>query len=393
MTKHTTATAATRHSRGRQEGQPQQPPPWQPWQMYGQPMGQRVIKHEDQKSEVETPWQQTAQAIRCRQMRYGVTSLIVLILAFALYIVMGEYAVFPIAGGAVIVAAIVAYGWFDEQGVDMWRVIAPAIGVGLVGAAGLGVYIVYNDVVIPWQAWVLLVACWVAGFFVYVYFVPLDAAEWRYIAEVYDPNGPTATKMPETRGGVRYPWTPEDDEKVSTDELSEIREQLERVTRILTARPYDKVIQPIPGNWSNGGNGGGNGAQPTQQPRPEAPPYGRVAICAPTSGRKVAMEALVQFLRQSGRHGTGAREWKSLDGWSEELWADVCDVWAMLGAFEAGRPGVSGKFVVDYDDAMYRLLHYAGLENGVERPTPPEPVLTGQFTPGGTGQDRTAGQG
>jgi hypothetical protein len=313
-----------------------------------------------------------------------VVSLVVAILSLTFYIVMGRYAVFPIGAGAIIAACIVLYRALDRREGDTWRLIALLMGAGLVGVVGVGAYIVYNGVVIPVEAWVLLVGLWLAGYFVYVYFKPLAAAEWRYIAEVYDPNGPTATKMPEARGGVRYPWTGE--EGVSPTDIEEIRSLLEQTLRHVKAPPPPKeVIRFIRTNKNGGGNGHGrdNGGSQLEEPAQR-----RVALRALTSGRRIPLDAMVTFLRQAGERGTGAREWKAVDGWDEDRWGDVVELWEALGVFERGRPGKSGWFTVSHDDAMYALL------NSIETdpPTPQESVLSGEFTPGGTGQDSGTGE-
>jgi hypothetical protein len=366
--------AESRHG-GQQQAQPV--PYYTP--PYYEPQGQRVIKHEDAQSEVETPWKQTRQAMRCRQTRYAVISLVVAILSLTFYIVMGRYAVFPIGAGTVVAACIVLYRALNWRGGDTWRLIAPLMGAGLVGVVGVGAYIVYNGVVIPVEAWVLLGGLWLAGYFVYVYFTPLAAAEWRYIAEVYDPNGPTATKMPEARGGVRYPWT--DEEGVSSTDIEEIRGLLEQTLRHVKAPPPKEVIRFIRTN-SNGRGRDNGGSQP------EMPVQRRVALRALTSGRRIPLDAMVTFLRRAGERGTGAREWKAIDGWDEDRWGDVVELWEALGVFERGRPGKSGRFTVAHDDAMYALL------NSIEtdRPTPQGAVLSGEFTPGGTGQDSGTGE-
>jgi hypothetical protein len=326
--------------------------------LWGYPGGsERGI--ESKETQVEIPTLQTDKVVRLRWLRIAIVYVTVGLIAFVSAVVtvrvepfsVVAWPAYLIIGASVVIGlANVAKNTVNSAAMSPYLVdylekqrreyadwfYAPAIGVGLV-LVGLGA--AWGD----WRAWVILFAAWFIWGLWYAYIEPISLALYRYMSEIVDPHGPTSPRYPEARGGPRLPGDPEPAASGNGDDerLDDIQEMLERVLRRQEMPKERTRLIDL------------NRREKERLPKDRICKPGEGVIEAP-SKRSVPEHLLVSFVRKAESVGTGIREWKRL-GWDEPLWNDVIDIWEKLGCFQRGAPGVSGKFVVSFEDAVMVL--------------------------------------
>jgi hypothetical protein len=208
------------------------------------PPGGIAIKPGDYRYESITPDSQTK--VPRRQAMLAIWSRAAMCLAvtvagalvyLALWLVIGRWAIPAVAG----LLVLVALGVLVSREVP-GNVIAVFAVVSVVGVFLGGARCAAGELSIPWQAWAALGLCWVVACLLWSVIKPLQFLDYRELAEVADPNGPTPPRLAVNRHTPYWPGM----EEPSEDDVAQFtREEMEEALREALEKEPQKVVVEV----------------------------------------------------------------------------------------------------------------------------------------------------